>query len=222
MRFRTAIALLTCVLITGACLGQDLQADGSQYLENQKLDARRSERIESYFAGRIAEIRYRVEREIRRLEVAENHRPSCINPSISTNFVQAVLRINGLSCPLTSNSTEQIAKSLCKVADEKSDLIAKMEFEAARLERQMRAAIRKAELRPESSQQVQPTIQLPRGTITGIVYSADKPSVLIDGQFLHEGDTINGTLIVKIYPDRVALGKGEKLWLQTVGQNPPQ
>ena len=220
MKKNIIIALLSSLLVTGAVFGQDLQTDGDKD-QIQRLDAKRIERIESYFANRIAELRYRAEREIRRLEVAENYSPSCINPSISANFIQAVLQINKLSCPLAGNSTEQAAKGLSKVADEKSNLIARMEFETARLERQMRAAVRNAELSTEGSQQAQPTGQMPRGTITGIVYSADKPNVLIDSQLLHQGDTINGVMVIKIYPDRVALGKGDKMWMQTIGQNPP-
>jgi len=43
--------------------------------------------------------------------------------------------------------------------------------------------------------------------ISSIVYSADKASVVIDDRIVHEGDTVGGVTVVKIFKDRVLFEK---------------
>ena len=43
--------------------------------------------------------------------------------------------------------------------------------------------------------------------ISSIVYSVDKASVVIDDRIVHEGDTVGGVRVVKIFKDRVVFEK---------------
>lgn len=58
------------------------------------------------------------------------------------------------------------------------------------------------------------------GTVTGILYTVESPSALIDGQIVKEGDIIRGVTVVKIHEAEVEFKKNHKLWKQRVGQPP--
>jgi len=58
------------------------------------------------------------------------------------------------------------------------------------------------------------------GLITGIVYTEEKPSALIDGEIVHEGDTIQGVQVVKIHRDRIEFKKKWKSWTQQTREQP--
>jgi len=58
------------------------------------------------------------------------------------------------------------------------------------------------------------------GTVTGILYTIENSSAIIDGQIVMEGDTINGVTVVKIYRTEVEFRKNGRLWKQRVGQRP--
>jgi len=55
------------------------------------------------------------------------------------------------------------------------------------------------------------------GLVSGIAYSKDKQSAVINNKIIvHEGDTIAGITIVKIYKDKVEFTKNGKNWIQKV------
>lgn len=229
MRIRVIISLAACLLIGAACFAQNGQAGtvGAE-AEIQKQNARRAEMIEARFAFMMAELRLRSERQMRLLEVAEQVAVG-LCPSIQLYGIEAVLRLTGHRCSQYRGNGEdpdiageRLAGAMTGIAEKKRSIIARTEFEAAALQRQLRAALRNVEL--ADSRAVSPVVAqvTPRGVVRGIVHSADKPGVLIDGQVLHEGDAINGVLIVKIYPDQVGFGTANHTWLQKIGQNPPQ
>jgi len=58
------------------------------------------------------------------------------------------------------------------------------------------------------------------GTVTGILYTAESRSAVIDGQVVKEGNTIHGVTVVKIYKAEVEFKKNYKVWKQRVGQCP--
>lgn len=58
------------------------------------------------------------------------------------------------------------------------------------------------------------------GTVTGILYTAEGSSAIIDGQLVKEGGTIYGITVVKIYKTEVEFRKNGRLWKQRVGQRP--
>ncbi len=53
------------------------------------------------------------------------------------------------------------------------------------------------------------------GLVTGILRSIDKPLAVINNKMVvHEGDTIDGITIVKIYKDKVEFTQNGKNWVQ--------
>ena len=58
------------------------------------------------------------------------------------------------------------------------------------------------------------------GTVTGILYTAESPSAVIDGQVVKEGDTIHGVKVIKTHKAEVEFRKDRKVWKQRVGRRP--
>lgn len=59
------------------------------------------------------------------------------------------------------------------------------------------------------------------GLVTSIMYSEDKPSVVLGNKrLMHEGDIIREVTIGKIYEDKVEFIKNEERWTQKVGETP--
>ncbi len=65
------------------------------------------------------------------------------------------------------------------------------------------------------------TTALTRGKLVAILYSPQNPSVVIDDNILHIGDSLHGVKLIRIYPDYVELAKNEKTWTQKLYQQPP-
>ena len=55
--------------------------------------------------------------------------------------------------------------------------------------------------------------------VTGILYSENKPSAIIGNRIVHEGDTLYGIKVIKIYEDKVEFEKNDKRWIQSVEKN---
>jgi hypothetical protein len=59
----------------------------------------------------------------------------------------------------------------------------------------------------------------PEFRVAGIVYSTEQPSsIIIDGQILHEGDSIHGATVVKITETYAELHRGDRVWQIRAGQ----
>lgn len=52
--------------------------------------------------------------------------------------------------------------------------------------------------------------------VTGITYVEEEPSAVVGYDIVHEGDTIHGVKVVKIYRDKVEFEKDGKRWTQEV------
>jgi len=57
-------------------------------------------------------------------------------------------------------------------------------------------------------------------TVTGIVFSPDRPSAVVGSQVLYEGDATQGVTVVKIYRDKVQFEKAGAKWTQAVNEEP--
>ncbi len=55
-------------------------------------------------------------------------------------------------------------------------------------------------------------------TVTGILYSADKPAAIVDTQIVHEGQQVAGAIVKKIDRDGVQFEKNGRQWKQTINQ----
>lgn len=54
------------------------------------------------------------------------------------------------------------------------------------------------------------------GVVTGITYAEEDPSAIVGYDIVHEGDTIHGVKVVKIYRDKVVFEKDSERWTQGV------
>jgi len=59
-----------------------------------------------------------------------------------------------------------------------------------------------------------------QGMVTGILYTIENSSAVVDGQVVHEGDTIYGVKVVKIERSTVEFKKHGDRWRQRVRQRP--
>ena len=58
------------------------------------------------------------------------------------------------------------------------------------------------------------------GVVNGILFSIEKPSAVLDGQIIKEGDVVYGAKVVKIHRATVEFEKNGKRWRQWVGGPP--
>jgi hypothetical protein len=124
---------------------------------------------------------------------------------------------------IIKRSPKRFAVAQSLIAERKSEILAKLEFETADLERQKNYAL--TVTLPELEKRLKQDLLKPEptpthGLVTGIVYSADKPSAIVDRKIVHEGDVIYGATVVKIYRDSVKFGNKGKNWEQKVQQTP--
>ena len=55
------------------------------------------------------------------------------------------------------------------------------------------------------------------GVVTGILYSIENSSAIVDGEIVREGDVIHGVEVVKIHMTTVEFEKNHNRWKQRVG-----
>jgi hypothetical protein len=55
-------------------------------------------------------------------------------------------------------------------------------------------------------------------TVTGILYSNDRPAAIVDTQIVHEGQQVAGAMVEKIDRDGVQFEKNGRRWKQTINQ----
>ncbi len=59
-----------------------------------------------------------------------------------------------------------------------------------------------------------------QSVVTGITHAEEEPSAIIGYDIVHEGDTIRGVKVVKIYRDKVEFEKDGERWTQGVQDKP--
>jgi hypothetical protein len=191
--------------------------------------------LEDYYSNQATELRLRLQGQLAALEVTD--RAVCATLAAQAEVAKSVLQINNYDygqpgCfgatsyrPLLNVEQEarEFAAVQSRLTEKKNDILARFEWGLWDLERQKRYALTAglAELEnqlEENSLKAEP--EKTRGMITGIVFSAQSPSALIDGQIVHEADTVHGVKVVKILTDRIEFGKNGAKWQQKVRQIP--
>lgn len=219
---------------------QQLKDPNQQLEEIEKYIVRRHREIENYYADQLIELNQRAEAEIRLLEVAD--KPAYASLAGQAEVAKVVLHINnyGYRAPWyleaetermlqlkdkynKLKSPERFAVVQTRIAERKSEILAKLEQETTDLERGRNYAL--TVTLPELEKQLKQDLLKPQpepthGLVTGIVYSADKPSAIVDRKMVHEGDVIHGATVVKIYRDSVKFSENGKNWEQKVQQAP--
>lgn len=199
-------------------------------LATESRTSQHREEIEQSFANRILEAQLRAASEIRLLEVAETSKPNWADITEWADFAETVLQINGLEREpfglvkvKTQTSAERLAVALSRIAKRKNDILNRSEFEALNLENQKEYALSAelAELEKTLSEEPPtPKSKETYGLLLGIVYSPDKSSAVVDNKILHEGDSIHGVHVFKIYEGKVVFEKNGNRWEQVVRQTP--
>jgi len=219
---------------------QQLKDPNQQLEEIEKYIVRRHREIENYYADQLIELNQRAEAEIRLLEVAD--KPAYASLAGQAEVAKVVLHINnyGYRAPWyleaetermlqlkdkfnKLKSPERFTVVQTRIAERKSEILAKLEYETADLERGKNYAL--TVTLPELEKRLKQDLLKPEptpthGLVTGIVYSADKPSAIIDRKIVHEGDVIYGATVVEIYRDSVKFSEKGKNWEQKVQQAP--
>ncbi|MBE0535347.1 MAG: hypothetical protein IH624_06715 [Phycisphaerae bacterium] len=67
-----------------------------------------------------------------------------------------------------------------------------------------------------ASEPVQAKDASPDFKISGIVFSRERPTVIIDGHLLRKGDRHNGYTITSIDKDRVEFARDDRIWVRSV------
>jgi hypothetical protein len=221
---------------------QQLKDHSQQFEEIEKYIARLHQGIENYYTNQLIEVKQRAEAEIRLLEVAD--KPVYASLAGQAEVAKTVLHINNYGYTARRYlvaktermlqlkddfedsfeiSPKRFAVAQSLIAERKSKILAKLEYETADLERQKNYALTVTlpELEKRLKQDLlKPEPEPTHGLVTGIVYSADKPSAIVDRKIVHEGDVIYGATVVKIYRDSIKFGEKGKNWEQKVQQTP--
>lgn len=143
---------------------------------------------------------------------------------------ETVLQINGYEAvpygrfqTTTETSRKRFAVAQSRIAEVKNDILAKYECEAVILEKLKRYALTVGLIELEKRLKENVLVAKPKpthGVITGIVYAEEKPSAIIDGQIVHEGETIHNVTVAKIHRDKIEFQKNDKRWKQKVRETP--
>jgi hypothetical protein len=238
--------ILVCLsLLTVPAQAQQSKNPNHQFEEIEKYIARLHQGIEDYYTNQIIEVKQREEAEIELLEVADKPVYACL--AGQGEAAEELLNIDdygyrthleraakaermqqikkdlgyGIFADSIERAPERFAAAQSLIAERKSEILAKLEFETADLEKQKDYALNVT--LPALEKQLKENMLKPEpkpahGLVTGIVYSADKPCAAVDGKIVHEGDVISGVTVVKIYRDSIKFSKKSKNWEQKVQQ----
>lgn len=241
---RTVILMLTLLALVLQCQAAQAQVEGDEDID--KYVSRLRRQVEKSYEYRMLELKQRAESEIRLLDVADKGRYASL--AAQAEAAKTVLHVNtyGYRAPWYRKakiermlqlkgdfepvprfahelkySSKRFAVAQTRIAERKNRILAKLQCEAIDLEKQKQYALTtglgELEKRLKAGL-LAPEPKSPRGVVTGIVYSEDKPSAIIERDVVHEGQTIRGVKVVKIQKSRVEFDKQGQKWSQAVGE----
>jgi hypothetical protein len=247
---KTLILILGYLLLVIPCQAVEKQPERQtkEFEEVEKYISRQRRGLEDYYRGQFVELKQRSQSKIRLLEVAD--KPVYASLAEQAEVAKVVLHINnyGYRAPWYlvaktermlqlkderesygdfedsfEKSPKRFAVAHSLIAERKNQILANLECEAAGLEQQKQYALTDglAQLEKRLKEEVlKPEPEATHGMVTGVLYSVDKPSAIVDHKIVHEGDTIHGVTVVKIYKDKVKFSMKGKDWEQQVQQSP--
>jgi hypothetical protein len=246
---KTQTLIFICLLLYIPCYAAENQLQSKESADIEKYISRLHNEIEASFKIRLIELNQRAQSEIRLLEVPDKAVTGA-SLAGQAEVAKAVLSLDQCGYRTSDNimgevekvkdpggvveaynkfsdkitlSPGRFAAAQSQIAERKSRILARLEGETLNLEQQKQYALT-VEL-PQLEKQMKDNLSEAQpaaihGVITGILYSADKPSAVIDGKIVHQGDSISGVTVVEISKDKVAFAKNGKKWQQTVQQKP--
>jgi hypothetical protein len=249
-KMKTLTLIFCCLLLLAPCQAAENQSEQDQLKpeEIDKYISQQRVGIENYYNGQLIELGQRVQSEIRLLEVADEAVYASL--AAQAEVAKWVLHIDsyGYLAPWylaaeierklqlkddyepcddfkdsIRNSPKRFAVAKSLIAERKSRISAQLEWEILKLEQHKQYALTDglAQLEKQLKENVLiPKPEATHGMVTGILYSTDKPSATIDRKIVHQGDTIQGVNVVKIFRDKVVFAKKGRGWDQKVGEKP--
>ena len=180
-------------------------------------------------------MKLRTDAQIRALEVADKGVFASLLEQ--AQLAKTVLSLNNYDCEqprlfedrdldvrdTVIQSPKRFAFLQSRIAEQKSRILNNYENQLIQLEKNKRYAeaiglnILRQRLKENQPADI-PT--LAQGVVTGIVYSEDRPSAIIDGRIVYERDTILRVRVLKIHRNKVDFVKGGRQWSQEVRQTP--
>ncbi|MDD5063309.1 MAG: hypothetical protein PHQ35_00935 [Phycisphaerae bacterium] len=249
---KTLILIFGCLLLSVVSSQAAENNSNQQTDEAGRYIANLRQGVESYYAGQLLELRLRADAEIRLLEVADNSAYATLAAQAEVaKTVLHINDIYRYRAPLNLEaeiermlqlkddsdehksyghfgdyieiSPKKFAVVRSQIAERESDILTRLAYETADLERQKNYAL--TVTLPELEKQLKQSMLKPEpktkhGLVTGIIYSADRPCAVVDGKVVHEGDVIGGVTVVKIQQDSVKFSRKSKSWEQKVQQAP--
>ena len=178
--------------------------------------------MEDIYQSRISRIRLLAEEKARLIEEAQAALRDI--SKVQDQTAQADLEettARNVFREIIENSPQRLTERQNAIDRDKADL-ARLERQILQLEKQkdllsgnlnqLEKQLKENALKPEPK----PT----RGMVTGIVFSRDKQTALIDRRIVHPRDKIHGVMIAGIQPDTVNFEKNGAGWTQKVRQFP--
>lgn len=221
-----------------------------EFEEVEKYISRHRRDIENYYNVQLVELKLRAQSKIRLLEVADKAVYASLAAQAEAAKVvlqiddygygyrapwylaaktERMLQLkdehesHGHLQDSIKKSPKRFAVAHSQIAERKNQILAKLEWETVNLEQRKQYALTDglAQFEKRLKEEVlKPKPKATRGVVTGVLYSTDKPSAVVDHKIVHEGDTIHGVTVVKIYKDKVKFSKKGKNWEQEVRQTP--
>ncbi len=218
---KTLLLFLTFVSLTVSSEAADNQSPETQIYITERKQA-----IDDYYTSRLIELRARAQANIRMLDIAEKPKLNCVGLDEWAEFAETILQINGcenqsygLFEPANKTSAKRLAIALSRITKRKNDILAGLEWQTIKLERQrnyaLTAGLAKLEKRLQSKPQKTETKKT-TGIIAGIIFSSDDPIAIIDDTVVRQTETIKGAKVVKIYTNRVEFEKNGRTWTQQI------
>ncbi len=231
---KNLILIVGCLLILVPCQAAEQEEQNQWQLENiEKYISQQRHNIENYYKGQLVELNQRAESEIRLLEVADKavyaglaaqaEAAKTVLNIDSSEYRMLQIKDDGEFADSIKKSPVRFAVAQSLIAERKSRILANLEWEVVKLEQRkqyaLTAGLERLEKRLKENL-LKPKPEVTHGVVTGILYCPDKPSAVIDNKIVHEGDTIKGVKVIKIFKDKVVFEKKGRGWDQKVQEKP--
>jgi hypothetical protein len=243
---KLSIVAAGLMMLGASALGAESVTDEqkARLAEIERYIATQKQNIENRYAAKLVVLNEQMRSGLLPLEVGDNRKFIRSGFLGWTRYVQEVLRLDGVDLSndedfaqtfrkfrgsrlSAANKLDQTPRLLAiaerRLADEQIRVRRLFALERAQIEKERRYAIevRLAELEAKLKDDVlNPPRPGPQGMVTGIVYSQDKPAVVIGSQVVHLGEQIDGVRVTAISPDSVEFEKAGKRWTQGVNVKP--
>jgi predicted RNA-binding protein with RPS1 domain len=206
------------------CTAQETYANGEtevRIAEIANYIAEQRAQTELWYQGRVEEVAAWGQKQFEAFVEAENQ-----GLAHADNIRRTYLHDHHLPLPEgTTLSDEQIAASEVRIAEKENEIETQLKriIEPIEARRQHILEV----LLPRLEEQLirgaaSPDRESPRGIVTAIVYSDERPLAMVGERIVAQGDILDGIKAIAISPDAVKFSRDGRVWEQAVGENAPE